>query len=75
MIKRCPHCNSIWVCWNWIHQTKEKMNKFNPGRFYTHDYWGHECWDCDSCISTDFKVKNGIPHWILIKFYKLFKRK
>jgi len=50
MIRRCPYCNSIWVCWNWWHSLDE---------------WGHECWSCDNAFVTKGKVSNGIPYWIL----------
>ena len=76
MIKRCPYCGSIWVCWNWMHFTKESMNKYfeEIGVAYRHakDDWGHECWDCESALSTDYEVKNGMPYWILKYFHRFF---
>lgn len=60
MIKKCPYCNSIWVCWNWVNYK---------------NIWGHECWDCTGVNETYYKVRNGIPYWILSKFHNLFKRK
>lgn len=64
MIKRCPYCNSIWVCWNWIHQ--------DPSIFSisSNVNWVHECWDCEHCNSTEYKVYNGIPYWFLKMFWK-----
>lgn len=61
MIKKCPYCKSIWVCWNWLH----------------FDQWGHECWTCENALMTKDKVKNGIPYWILRTYgfikYRIFK--
>jgi len=75
-MKKCPSCGSIWVCWNWMHFTKESMNEFliETGADYRHetDLWGHECWDCENAIETNEKVKNGIPYWILKYFHKFF---
>jgi len=45
--RKCPYCKSIYVCWNW----------FNAG-----GHWGHECWDCENVIETDYKVEDGIPY-------------
>lgn len=61
---RCPNCNSIWVCWNWIHRKT---------------MWVHECWDCGDnwgghCFETPDKVANGIPYQALRRFYNLFHR-
>jgi len=64
-MKRCKYCNSIWVCWNWIHAK---------------NFWIHECWDCGdgiagSCFETKEKVKNGISYWVLRNFHKYFDKK
>ena len=74
LIKRCPYCNSIWVCWNWIHAfggNREEYEKANPDIDPKCLFdWGHECWDCENVIETKNKVRNGIPYWFLSKFYK-----
>ena len=74
VIARCPYCNSIWVCWNWIHawggdrQKHEEMNPHIPPSELLD--WGHECWNCGddiggSCFETPKKVRNGIPYKLL----------
>ncbi len=63
MLKRCPYCNSIWVCWNWIQE-------YNPTHDINSDSWVHECWYCENCNFTEKKVWNGIPYWFLKMFYK-----
>ena len=73
-IARCPQCNSLWVCWNWIncgdfekycemnpHMTREELKKTQ---------WIHECWNCGDdigghCFETENKVNNGVPYWLL----------
>ena len=57
MVAKCPFCDSIWVCWNWIHAPNDKL-------------WIHECWNCSdgiwgTCFETEGKVRNGVPHWLL----------
>lgn len=64
MIAKCPHCKSIWVCWNWEHGDDGS--------------WGHECWDCSNVCSTPRKIWNGLPHRILYRqkfFDPKYKRK
>lgn len=58
MIKKCPHCGSIWVTWNWI---------------YSNESWFHECWDCDDAFMTHNKARNGLPYWAVARFYNLWK--
>jgi len=80
MIARCPYCNSIWVCWNWINAWGgdfERYVKANPHltrEELRQTMWGHECWDCDNCHQTADKITNGIPYWVLKRFYGLFHR-
>ncbi len=50
-MKRCPHCNSIYVCWNWIGCDDSE--------------WVHECWDCDNAFWTEHKEMFGLPYRIL----------
>ena len=69
MIARCPYCNSIWVCWNWIHTfggDREAYEKANP-HMKPEDLknWGHECWVCENCNETDERVENGVPYKLL----------
>ena len=73
LIARCPKCNSIWVCWNWVHNPIEEAVKFNPhmsrDELLSYNY-GHECWNCGDdwggyCFHTRKKVRNGIPYRIL----------
>jgi len=79
IIARCPYCNSIWVCWNWIHCDLEKLIVLNPHmtREELKDtQWGHECWHCGddwggSCWETKDKVINGVPYWFLKYIYGL----
>lgn len=73
LMKKCEYCGSIWVCWNWFHQTKENLNSLNPHKHFENDEWGHECWKCDSVQITSYKVKNGIPYKILYYCYEYFK--
>lgn len=73
MIKKCPHCNSIWVCWNWVCAVggdRKKHEQANPHK-KPKDLkdWYHECWDCDNAIETHKKVRNGIPYWFLRSFH------
>ena len=79
MIRECPYCNSIWVCWNWCHWDLEELIKLNPHRTreeLSNCLWGHECWDCDNVHETAKKIHFGIPYWILKRFYwKLHKLK
>lgn len=77
-MKKCPYCGSIWVCWNWLHFTKESMNQklleLHINYRHATDKWGHGCWKCDNAFETAEKVKNGIPYWILKHFYSLFNK-
>ena len=70
----CPHCGSIWVCWNWIHAfggDRKKYEEANP-HIPPEELkdWGHECWDCENCFETKDKVLNGIPYEFLKKYYR-----
>jgi len=79
MIRRCPYCNSIWVCWNWVYafggdrKAYEEANPhIDPKNLKD---WGHECWSCGGFSETYKKIRTGIPYWFLKKFYYLFHRK
>ena len=77
-MRRCPYCKSIFVCWNWIHAyggDRRAYEKANP-HIDPKDLkdWGHECWDCEGCSETHAKVRNGMPYWILRRFYRIFRR-
>lgn len=78
-LRRCPYCNSIWVCWNWFHvfnvdrkKDEESNPHIDPKKLKE---WFHECWDCEKSFDTYNKVKNGIPYFILKKFYWKVKGK
>lgn len=69
MIAKCPYCNSIWVCWNWIHIFKDKHNEMNPHMLVNGDVWSHECWKCSSVFETyGDRIINGVPYWFLVWF-------
>jgi len=73
ILKRCPYCNSMWVCWNWCHWDLERLVELNP--HFTREelengQWGHECWACSGVNETRDKVCNGMPHWFLVRFFK-----
>ena len=77
MIRRCPYCDSIWVCWNWIHAfggDRKAYENANP-HYKPEDLkdWGHECWDCDLQFETHRKVRYGMPYWILRSFHWMRK--
>ncbi len=72
-MKKCEYCNSIFVCWNWFHQSKEKLIELNH-RYFDSDEWGHECWKCNGVQITDIKVTNGIPYWLLKFIFRYFKK-
>jgi hypothetical protein len=71
IIARCPHCGSLWVCWNWIHPWGGDLDKYcviNPHMTreeLSQSMWGHECWDCEGCHDTKERVLNGIPYKLL----------
>ena len=73
LIARCERCDSIWVCWNWMHsfsgdrEAYEKANPHIPPSELMN--WGHECWDCTAVHETFEKVRSGIPYWFLRWFY------
>jgi len=84
MIARCPFCKSIWVCWNWCHWTKERLTELNPTLpKHTTDEWCHECHadacsddtGCGSVHITNYKVRNGVPYWLLMLYGKWRWRK
>lgn len=58
-MRRCPHCKSPWVCWNWF--TSKETNE-----------WGHECHNCSHTFETQGHVDDGIPYNILIGFEEFF---
>ena len=68
-MKKCPTCGSIWVCWNWIHTTREDMQELNPDKVFTGDQWYHECWDCSDVFTTQDKELNGIEYERLVRLY------
>ncbi len=71
-MKKCEYCKSIFVCWNWFFQTKEKLQELNPTQNITFDEWGHECWKCTGVQITDIKVTDGIPYWLLKFIFRYF---
>ena len=66
---RCPHCKSVWVCWNWIHS---RGNEAQPDAV---EAWYHECHDCDACFETKNKITRGIPYRLLMWYGKWKWRK
>ena len=74
MIKKCPYCDSIWVCWNWVYAFGGDRKAYEEANPHLDPKslkdWGHECWDCDFCFETYEKVRNGIPYWVLKRFYR-----
>lgn len=75
LVAQCPHCKSIWVCWNWFHSfggDRAAYEKANPHMDPKdlHD-WGHECWDCEHVAMTHLKVTNGVPYWLLKLYGKI----
>ena len=77
MIAKCYYCKSIFVCWNWFHQTKEKLQEYNPNLKIESDCWGHECWRCNGVFETPNKVKTGLPYRLLRLYgfikYRIFR--
>lgn len=73
-MKKCEYCRSIFVCWNWFHQTEKILQELNSNLNIKNDEWGHECWECEGVQITSYKVKNGIPYWLLKLIYKYFKK-
>jgi hypothetical protein len=55
-MKRCPYCNSIYVCWNWF--------QADDGD------WGHECWECENVFITQREEMFGLPGRILRRSYE-----
>jgi hypothetical protein len=68
-MRKCPTCDSQFVCWNWIRSPKDSMNLLNPDRVFMHDQWYHECWDCTNVFPTNFKVVDGIEYDQLCKLW------
>ena len=68
-MRKCPACGSVFVCWNWVHTTKEVMEELNPDRSFTTDQWYHECWDCEDVFVTGEEVKDGIEYKQLCKLW------
>ena len=71
LVARCPHCKSIWVCWNWVHAfggDRVAYEKANP-HIKSKDLkdWGHECWFCENVFKTRERVNNGVSYNVLIK--------
>ena len=78
--RKCPHCKSIWVCWNWLKFDKKWMKENNPIYYKNIELkdvkgWGHECWDCTDVFETHKKVLDGIPYKKLCKDYASKGRK
>lgn len=71
-MRKCAYCKSVFVCWNWFFQTKEKLQEFNPTLNIKNDEWGHECWKCNGVQISSSKVKNGLPYWLLKFIFKYF---
>ncbi len=78
-MKRCPFCNSIWVCWNWVHVPLEIYKQLNPHKTEEElrkTLWGHECWNCGddiggACFTTEHKIRNGVPYWLMKLYFKV----
>jgi len=34
---------------------------------------GHECWDCENAFATYWRVRHGVPYWVLKHFSKYFR--
>ena len=75
IIRRCPYCNSVWVCYNWIHAFGGDRKAYEAANPHINPKdlkdWGHECWDCEAAIETYHKVQNGMPYWFLKWFWSL----
>ena len=82
--RKCKYCGSEFVFWNWIYSPFWKTWIYNLQwrwrekiyfwrtlfRFWNFfDRWAAECWNCNSCQHTFFKVKN-ISHEDLKKEFK-----
>jgi len=78
VIARCPHCGSIWVCWNWANAfdgNRKAYEKANPHMSPSQlKDWGHECWDCERTNETYDPVTCGIPYWFLKRFHYNFRK-
>jgi hypothetical protein len=70
--KKCPHCGSEFVGWNWIFSPFWRTwirnffyNKYFPyfrWRFWKFFHrWHGECHDCGMMTENFFKVRTGIP--------------
>ena len=79
-MRKCKHCGSEFVCWNWFvcpFWGTWKRNFWYNGSFpYFRwkfwrflDRWHGECWECSSITSSFFKVWNGIPNDVLHKTF------
>ena len=80
IIRRCEHCCSLFVCWNWFIGNKQWIKDHNKPHYDNTPLelipnYGHECWDCGNVQETYKRVRNGIPYWVLKTFYKYFKTK
>lgn len=71
-MRKCKYCQSIFVCWNWLHVPKQRLKELNPQKYIHDDSWGHECWKCTGVQETDIKVTDGIPYWLLKFIFQYF---
>jgi hypothetical protein len=80
--KKCKHCGSEFVSWNWIYGPFWKtwyMNAIQYPRFILKfwrffDRWTGECWNCGQLNYTFFKVKKGIPKNVLNETFVFLPR-
>lgn len=69
-MRKCKHCGSELVCWNWCGPGTWKNFIFNfrmnPSLkrlyFLLKTRHTHECWDCGHTFSTMFEVKDGLSY-------------
>lgn len=52
-MRRCPNCQSIWVCWN-------------AGKPSETEWW-HECHNCAHAFVTQAVVDDGVPYETLME--------
>jgi len=74
--RRCPYCDSVLVCWNWVNAWGGDLDRYckeNPHltrEELSQTMWVHECWNCEDCNQTAEKVEDGIPYSELTKKQK-----
>jgi hypothetical protein len=76
-LRQCPHCGSIWVCWNWMHFKKEDLKRNNPWKAdkIISDEHDHECWYCGWAHVTDHlfqKRKNKMKTFKIPVTYQMW---